>query len=234
MDTASLLPLLERYRAEPYELQGLGAYERWALPFFQDPGNSPNPYLDITLQLEVTAARALYERSYAAEPGASFTAFLTWKLLHTLKEHTAFNLRCVEGTWYLLRNPPLFFPIAVGGKERFAEALIEGVYGMEWPAFMAAWRQAVDEARAGQGRLIRQGEFMLSVFIGNVPGLRFTGLTLHSPKPDMSKPFFYFGQRYTQEGRLRVPFAAKVHHSSGDLYVLDLLVQDFLRRCAEV
>lgn len=55
----------------------------------------------------VSAARQAYERDHAEAPGVSFTAYLTWTLFQTLRGHPAFNLRLVEGSWYLLRKPPL-------------------------------------------------------------------------------------------------------------------------------
>ncbi|NJK33026.1 MAG: hypothetical protein HC927_11780 [Deltaproteobacteria bacterium] len=228
--------LLARYQAEPYSLEPLGAYERWALGFFVEPGNLLNPHLDTTLQLDVTDARARYEAEHASATGASFSAFLTWSLLDTLREHPAFNLRLVEGNWYLLRNPSLYFPVAVGGRQRFCDVLLDDVVGLAWSEFAARYRAGVERAMQGSFAPVSDLEFLLSTFVGNLPGLRFTGLTLHSVVHAHTKPFFYFGRRYYSAGgsaageRLLVPFAAKLHHATSDLYVLDRLIQDLARR----
>jgi chloramphenicol O-acetyltransferase type A len=224
-----LSAVLERFHAEPYELESLGHYQRWAMPFFVQPANLINPHIDTALQLDVTQTRELYERDHAAVPGASFTAFLTWKLLATLDRHPAFNLRYAEGSWYLLRNPGLYIPVAIGGRERFCDFLLDDICGLDFPRFVARYRDGVDRAHRGHFQPISAVEFALSTFIGNLPGLRFTALTLHAVNHDVTKPFFYFGQRYTLDGRLLVPFAVKMHHSTGDLHLLDQLVQDFAR-----
>ncbi len=222
--------LLERYRAEPYDLEPLGHYQRWAMSFFMQPANLLNPHVDTTLQLDVTRARELYEREFAGVPGASFSAFLTWRLLATLTDHPAFGLRCIDGSWYLLRNPGLYIPVAVGGRERFCDVLLEDVVGLDWTSFVDRYRAGIDAARSGRFTPVSDLQFALSTFIGSLPGLRFTGLTLHAVHHGTTKPFFYFGQRYALGDRLQVPFAVKLHHSTGDLYVLDLMVQDFTNR----
>ncbi len=230
LSSVRLQALLQRYQAEPYAPSPQSAYEQWALSFFRDPHRVPNPYLDLTLQLDVSGARAHYERGPAQAPGASFTAFLYWQLLATLAHHPAFDLRCVEERWYRLRNPPLFFPVAVGGPQRFTEVLLEDVRGRGWREFASQYRSAVDGARGGECWQVSAEHFVVSTFIGNLPGLRFSSLVLHTPDPAHGVPFFYFGQRYTEGGRMLVPFAAKLHHANADPYVLEQLVRDFLAR----
>lgn len=230
LSSARLQELLQRYQAEPYEPSPQSSYEKWALSFFRDTRRVLNPYIDITLQLDVSEARSFYERGHADAPGASFTAFLYWKLLSTLSHHPAFDLRCVEDRWYQLRNPPLFFPVAVGGPQRFAEVLIENVRGMEWREFVEQYRTAVDRARGGHSLKVSAEHFVVSTLIGNLPGLRFSGLSFSTPDPAHGVHGFYFGQRYTEGERVLVPFAAMLHHANADPYVLEQLVRDFLAR----
>lgn len=82
-------------------------YLKWALSFFTNPDVVIDPYLDMTLQLDITQARENYENHYKCNE-STLTAFLTWKLLKTLKRHTHFLWRYIQGTWYELKNPPLF------------------------------------------------------------------------------------------------------------------------------
>jgi chloramphenicol O-acetyltransferase type A len=75
------------------------------------------PYLDITLQLDVSTAYARYQQQPHQE--ASFFAFLVWHFVQTIDQHISFKLRVVNGTWYIVHNPPIVIPVAVGGQQRF-------------------------------------------------------------------------------------------------------------------
>ncbi len=230
-DDETIRRALHRYDATPFDKRDCGEYVDWALRFFVDQEQAPDPYVEITVELDVTEARAVYDKRFANDAGASFTAYLFWRLLGTLSCHEPFLLRHVEGTWYSLRNPPLFFPVAVGGKRRFGEVLIEDAMQYDWAEFAGAYRAGIDNARTGSAALVSPVDFALSQFIGNLPNLQFSALKLHNVVPRFAKSYFYFGKRTTNpQGAWRVPFAAKIHHGNADPYVLDLLIQDFSRR----
>jgi chloramphenicol O-acetyltransferase type A len=97
--------------------------------------------------------------------------------------------------------------------------------------FVIQYRQKLDHIRSDRGERTTPEIFLLSCFLGNLPNLQFTGLTLHSQQSEViGQPFFYFGKRYWQNDQLFIPFAAKLHHACKDPFVLDLLMQDFLKR----
>lgn len=201
----------------------------WSLEFFTEPVVQI-PYLDITLQWDATDAYAAYQREKAA--GSSFFAFLLWHLAQILAQHPGFNLRHVDGQWYLLHNPPIFVPVAVEGKQRFQEMLLEDVYQQDYPAFSEHYQRLLNQARNFElDRSDAGAAFHLAHFVGNLPYLQFTGLTLHWRQAQMiGQSFFYFGKRYWQEGRLLLPMAAKLHHGCADPLVFNTLLQQWAGR----
>lgn len=223
---------LKRYGAQRVDTEALTGYPRWAQGFFVDPERVPNPYLDLTLQQDITEGAAHYRTHYAAVLGASLTAYLSWCLMRTLQRHPAFRLRFVEGTWYELARPPLIFPVAVGGAQRFTEVLIEDAAPLSFTDFAQAYRSGIDSGLSGKGYLIESERFSLAQFIGNLPKLRFSALTLHHTQPACAAPIFYFGQRYPEADRLLMPLASKLHHGNTDPFVLEALLSDFNRTLA--
>jgi chloramphenicol O-acetyltransferase type A len=207
-------------------------YLDWSLDFFTNPDISQVPYVDITIQLDVTNAY----QSYQATPttGATFFSFLIWHLLQSLKNHCGFNLRLVKNQWFVLDNPPVVIPVAVNGKDRFREMVLENISQSSYQEFIVQYRQKLDCIRNDRGQRTTPETFLLSCFLGNLPNLQFTGLTLHSQQTEITgQPHFYFGKRYWQNNQLFIPLAAKLHHASQDPWVLDLLIQDFLQRFAD-
>jgi len=224
-------PRFRPHLVDPAQLPGwLG----WSLDFF-GAEDGQNPHVDVTLQLDVSAGWARYGRMREeGRPTPSFFAFLTWHLLRALADHPSFNLRKVDGRWYRLDNPPLFVPVAVGGDARFQSLVLEDVYGQDYPAFAAAYGERLALARSATPPQSEPEIFSLAHFVGNLPNLRFTGLTLHwRPTQMVGQSFFYFGQRYQDGGRMLVPLAARLHHACTDPYVLDQLLADFSRRLGE-
>ncbi len=207
-------------------------YLNWSLDFFTNPQAVPVPYVDITIQLDVTDAYKLYQTNFME--GATFFGFLTWHLLQTLQNHFCFNLRRSENQWFILDNPPIVIPVAVNSKDRFREMVLENVNQISYQEFVIQYRQKLDHIRSDQGQRTTPETFLLSCFLGNLPNLQFTGLTLHSQQTEITgQPYFYFGKRYWQNNQLFIPLAAKLHHASQDPWVLDLLIQDFLQRFAD-
>jgi chloramphenicol O-acetyltransferase len=219
---------------ERYQPQLLGpelrtGWRSWALDFFTEQGVTQSPYIDVTLQWDVTDAYGQYQNSPV--PGGTFFAFLLWHLAQTLAHHPDFNLRQVDGEWYQLFNPPILVPVAVGGTRRFQEMLLEDVYQREYADFVGYYETSLANARKG---LTSQAEtspvYHVSHLIGNLPTLQFSALTLHWREGMAGHTLFYFGRRYWLGDRLLMPFAAKLHHACTDPYVLDVCLQDFASR----
>ena len=218
-----------KYEPELIDAKSKEGWLNWSLDFFTDPNVWQMPYLDITIQLDVTNAYAAYQDNQV--PGPTFFAFLVWHLAQTLVLHPSFNMRFIENQWYILKNPPILIPVAVGGKERFWEVILENVSKISYEEFVPQYRLKVEQARKGQGKRADFQSFCLSHSLGNLPNLQFTGLTLHWRQDAMiGQPMFYFGKRYEKESTLFIPFAAKLHHACADPFVLDLLLRDFKKR----
>jgi chloramphenicol O-acetyltransferase len=217
-----------------YQAELLASHHRegwldWSLDFFTDPEILQVPYIDITLQLDVTNAYTLYQQQLNQD--GSFFAFLVWHFVQTLKNHFSFKLRLVNGHWYIIHNPPVLIPVAVGGQQRFFELILNDTVQLDYPQFSRLYRQELDKARAGHGELASVESYCFSHFFGNLPNLQFSGLTLHYRQtPILGQTMFYFGKRYELDGKLYIPFAVKLHHACTDPFVLDLLLQDFQQR----
>lgn len=222
------MPIPAHYQARLLDASELTGWFDWSLDFFTDPHVLQTPYVDITLQLDVTEAYQCYRR----QPGdGSFFAFLVWNFMRTLKDHLSFKLRLVDTQWYVIENPPLLIPVAVGGQQRFVELVLDNVSLLDYAEFSTLYQQQLQQARAGNGRRATAEEYYFSHFFGNLPNLQFTGLTLHYRQGDIAgNTFFYFGKRYPIAQRLYIPLAVKLHHACTDPYVLDLLLQDLQRR----
>jgi chloramphenicol O-acetyltransferase type A len=166
------------YRPKLLDDAAKEGYLSWSLDFFTNPDVIQVPYLDITLQLDVTTAYQQYQATPTT--GATFFSFLTWHLLQTLKNHSNFHLRLVQDQWFILDNPPVVIPVAVAGSDRFREMVLENISYSSYPEFILQYRQKLDSIRSNRGQKITPETFLLSCFLGNLPNLQFTGLTLHS------------------------------------------------------
>ncbi len=219
--------------SEDYSTRLLTSEERegwlnWSLDFFTEDPALQKPYVDITLQLDITETHDQYKKQSIS---GSFFSFLIWHFMQILKDHLSFRLRQIEGKWYVIDNPPIFVPVAILGQQRFADLLLLNVTQMSYPEFSAYYLQQLSLARNGKAEKITAEIFFLSQFFGNLPNLQFTGLTLHSRHgPITGQSFFYFGKRYFLGEKMFIPFAAKLHHACADPFVLDLFLQDFQRR----
>ena len=210
-------------------------YLNWSLDFFTDANVIQSPYLNITIQLDVTNAYQVYQNTPVA--GATFFCFLIWHFVQTFKQHFSFNLRLVEGQWFILDNPPIVIPVAVGGSDRFLEMVLENTSQINYESFVDGYRHKLDSIRQlkGKGERVTGGFFELCCGFGNLPNLQFTGFTLHWQHGEITgQPIFYFGKRYWQSDRLFIPFVARLHHACADPFVLDLLLQDFQKRFVRV
>lgn len=228
MCAAEIVEMFGGTRIDPVDLT---RYERWALELFHDKRYLSNPNLKITLQLDITAAEKAYNAQYAAAAGASLTAYLKWTLLAAIARHPCFSYRDLGGEWYRFERLPLFFPVATGTKERFQEVLIEDAGSLGWPAFSAAYREAIERIRREDVPYepIPDDVWSVAHFIGNLPELQFTSLHLHEPSDHVGRPVFYFGKRYRDCARLFIPFYVLFDHSNLDPVVVNLLLKDYER-----
>ncbi|HEY9692502.1 MAG TPA: CatA-like O-acetyltransferase [Oculatellaceae cyanobacterium] len=223
------MPIPAKYEPELINDLSKEGWFEWFLDYFTDPNVLQVPYLDLTIQLDVTDAYAIYQDSQVS--GSTFFGFLLWHLVQTLRSHTSFNMRFVENNWYILNNPPIFIPVAVGGKQRFWNLVIESVVNTSYEDFIDIYRFRLNQARNCQTERIDAQTYSLAYCIGNLPNLQFSALTLHWHLNAMiGQPFFYFGKRYFLENRFLIPFAAKLHHACADPFVFDLLVRDLQAR----
>ena len=203
----------------------------WSLPFFTDVTHPQNPHLSITLTLNVT--RAL-QHHQAGNHEVSFFAWLAWSLLQVMADHSAFLLRRVEEEWWQIRNPPLVVPVAVGGRQRFVELVLEDVIGESWPDFAERYSRRLNALRAGDVQRADWVAYNLGVLVGSLPNLPFTGFSLHSHGGDAAgRCVFYFGARCERDGETTMPLAVQLHHATTDPYVLDQLLRDWRHRYLE-
>ncbi len=225
------MDFFERYEVIPLQLTELaGDYQVWALDFFTKPELVPNPYIDITVQLDISIAASIWQEKLAKGNG-TLTAWLIWNLMQSLKEFSCFQWRYIDGQWFEVQNPPLFSPIALNRADRFVNLVLENPFKLAWDEFAGAWVTLKQQIQLdGSFKTSDTSAFGFSQFIGNLPHLHFTSLTLHQPA-SFCQPFFYFGaRRCNQEGKLMMPLAAKFHHGSCDPYVFDLLLKNYLQR----
>ena len=227
--------LLDRFAGEPLDEQALSAYETWALRHFHDRTEVAAPHLEVTLQLDITAAEAAFRSACADASGASLTAYLCWRLLKAFELHPCFTWRTINGQWYTFKNLPLFFPVAVGGRERYNDVLLENAFGLEWGAFCGRYHEAV--ASALQLRLpfdpVGSAVWNIAIFIGNLPTLQFTAFSIHTQTVSTGRPVFYFGKRYRAGDGLYIPLYVQFDHANTDPYVLNLFLEDYQRLLAQ-
>ena len=221
----------ERFQPERIDPAKLGSWLSWSLGFFTDTVLQ-DPFLDLTLQLDLTEAYARYSTIKASGGKGTFFAFLVWHLARALAAHPSFNLRRIGEDWYVLHNPPIFIPVAVGGSTRFRDIVMEDVYSQDYHTFIDQYIEKLAMARSPEGEVGKSWEvFDYAHFIGNLPNLRFTGMTLHWRSDQMhGQSFFYFGQRYQNGERILMPLSVKLHHACTDFFVLDELIVNFNRR----
>ena len=205
----------------------LSKYQQWAFSFFHDEDLVVNPNLSMTLQLDLLDARDVYESSYQSATGASFQAYLVWNLVKALSLHWTFNTRKIDGEWYLFKNLPVYFPIAVGGEERFKDVIINDVILMDWTRFARVYRESIQYRKIDIGSLSSL-TWEISHFIGNLPALNFTSFQIHRGILNTGRPLFYFGKRYDDwEQKKNVPLSITFDHANADPYVLNNLMQTY-------
>ena len=223
---------LQALRLRPLSVEERQGWLDWSLDFFTNPRYSQDPWLDLTLTLDLTAAWRRHDAQRGQ--GGTFFAWLSWSLLQTLPRHPAFLLRQLEGAWWIVQNPPLVVPVAVGGRQRFVELVLPDGIGSSWASFAQRYDAQLAQLRAGVVQRADWSAYNLGLFMGNLPNLPFTALTLHHHGSDVpGRCSFYAGQRQWQGERLLMPLAVKLHHATADPWVLDQLLADWRRTFLE-
>lgn len=218
--------MLNTYQGELLSSHDLSFYERWAMDYFHDDQHVSDPYLSITLDLPLGAARDNYQNHFQSAEGASFQGFLIWCLARALKSEWIFSTRNINGKWYRFDNLPIFCPIAVGGELRFKDVILENVTALSWPEFARYYRKSVD-CNDAKLEVLPQEVWALCPFIGNLPNMAFSSFQIHRNKLKTGRPLFYFGQRKTINGEPSVPLSISFDHANSDPFVLDKLLATF-------
>jgi len=221
-----LTQILSKYKGRSLKEEELSHYVNWAMDYFHDENHVTDPYLTMTLNLDLTQARKVYENSYKAVEGASFQAYLVWNLSRALQKEWTFSTRNIDGTWYLFNNLPIFTPIAVGGDLRFKDVIIENSTELSWIEFAQEYRNEVNNENA-QLEILPQKVWALCPFIGNLPNMNFTSFQVHRNRLKTGRPLFYFGQRVQTTESLFVPLSISIDHANADPFVLDRLISSF-------
>lgn len=226
-----LKEILDRFEGEELDLSQLGDYPRWALQYFHNKDFVINPLVEMTLQWEITKAEFVYRNNYSKTNGASFTAYLTWNLIRSLRLHPCFQYRHLNGKWYYLKKAPICFPVAVKDKNRLRDVFLENIYESTWEKFCSIYRKKIGEIFSGRGIAAGADEelFYLSTFLGNLPHFQFTHLAGQKTVQNTGRAMFYFGKRYQSENKLYVPLCIAIDHSNTDPIVLTSLLEDFRR-----
>ena len=222
--------LFQRFRCRPLDPAALPPYVGFALQYFRTPEKIAAPELSCCLQLDLSAADEVYRRYFAATPGASLTAYLTWRMLQAQVLVQPFLWRWIAGAWHHMADPPLFFPVATGTANTFRHVALEQVVAAEWTDFSQRYRAGVDAALAEplQAAAIDPDLYRNACFIGNLPYLAFTSLGLHRHPDPSGRTVAYFGKRQEADGRLTCPLALQFDHATTDPYQVNRLIETYL------
>jgi len=117
MDTNLKTKILDELQGTKVCLNDLGDYQQWALQFFHDVTKIRDPYLQVTVQLDITNSLDLYQKSYSHVEGARFTSFLYWMLNLSLNENPSLKYRRYEEEWYQMENLPIYTTVALNGDD---------------------------------------------------------------------------------------------------------------------
>ena len=224
--------LLARYRCTPIDPAAQSAYVGFALSHFRTPAQSADPELSCCVQLDLTAADAVYRQHFASVRGASCTAYLTWRMLQATAAVAPLLWRWIAGRWYHMADPPFFCPVATGTANTFRHVVLEGVVASTWPDFVRRYRTAVDDALAAPlaPAPVDPDIYRVACFIGNLPYLAFTALRLHRQVDPSGRIVCYFGKRgRSADGTsaLTCPLAIQFDHANADPWQVNRLLEAF-------
>ncbi len=221
--------IIEKFQGYKLSRSDLTPYESWAMNFFHDKFQVSSPFLNVTMQLDITKARQNYLDNYKPLTDASFTAFITWNLLNSLEKQDCFSYRRLNDEWFRFENLPIYIPVLVGNEFRFQELFLEDVMRVDWETFAYKYTDGINRVRNNldKFKVISPIIFNLATHVGNLSYLNFTGFTLHGVHAT-GRNLFYFGQRTESDGKWNQPLNVTIDHSTADPYVLNLLIQDYM------
>ena len=122
----------DRWKGIKAQDMDLCEWEEFALDFFHKKEFIKDPWLQLTIRLDITKARKNYIDNYKWVDNASLTAWLSWNLIRAMKDHPWSRMRKIKGEWHCFENLPLFFPVAIGGSKRFFEPVIDDPVESSW------------------------------------------------------------------------------------------------------
>ena len=220
--------LLERFKASSIDFNRLDGWRRTTYEVF-DFRQSTNPAIDVTIQLDITEARADYARRYSSMDGASFNLYLYWRLLQSLYAIPEFNQRQVQGHWVQFDNLPFHCAVDLGS-HRVRLVVLEDVKGCTFQMFCQKFHASVEKQRRTPDDFNMPDDIPLDVlpichYITVLPELEFTAY--HASNRFWPHFCYVLGKRYEQDGLLKTPFYMRAHHAPCNPYFMSMLVRYF-------
>lgn len=222
--------LLLEYSGHLLDLKSLSDYDRASMTYFTDHETTRQPRLNISFPLDVTRIHDTFEKM--PKINGTFTGYLTWGLLAAMRLHPHLSWRFMNGMWYAFDDLPLFIPVATSSPgNRFVSVTLKHVAAAaNWVSFSKIYNSAIAKARQNWSNPFGdQLHWSNYHFIGNLPDIQFTSLTLHESGIETARPIFYFGRRYENQDSLFVPFAIQFHHATFDPVRISNFITDFNR-----
>lgn len=224
----SLDSLIKKYHGKRIDISSLSAFQRDGMKYYTDfETYNGNTDIGITLNIDVTRAAKIYEQQYSKEPGATFTLYLMWTLIKAMQITSAFNYRFINGYWYEFANLPLFTTAAVSGE--LNNLKLNDVVSCEWPEFCQKFTEQINSLKSmGTTQTFPYPEYAIAMHITNIQ-LPFHSISIPAPKKgiEIERPMFVMGQRIAKEGKVFMPFYAKLPHASLHPGLFRKLLQDW-------
>ncbi len=219
--------LLQEYSGHLLDLKSLSDYDQASMTYFTDQKTTRQPRLSISFPLDVTRIHSTFTKM--TKISGTFTGYLTWGLLATMRLHPHLSWRFMNGMWYEFDDLPLFIPVATAlPGNRFVSVTLEHIMAADWASFSSIYKSAIEKARQNWSTPFGdQLHWSNYHFVGNLPQIQFTSFTLHESGIETARPIFYFGRRYENQGSLFVPFAVQFHHATFDPVRLSNFIADF-------
>ncbi|GAL20382.1 hypothetical protein JCM19235_3384 [Vibrio maritimus] len=206
------------------------SYEKWSLSFFHDKEIISDPMLEMTIHLDITSILQNFRQYQSRSFDASFNAFLIWCLVKSASNQKEFRYRKIEGNWFLFEHLPVYIPIAIGGDARFGNMNLQPPTKMSLKQFLSHYREELNTILEGKSRPFEVEDsklWGLSWFVGNLPNIDFSSLSLHKSNIPSGRPLFYFGKRKEVEGKVTIPMFISFDHSNLDPLLVSQFVSDF-------
>jgi chloramphenicol O-acetyltransferase type A len=227
--------LIDEYEGKPLPLGQLTAFDQTMLNFFVNSDFVDDPYIDVSLIHDISAAARNFDVIKALYRESTFSAFLLWSAAKSLLEIRHLNWRYFNNSWYEFNNLPFFMPIQTGNDEaRLASVILKNIKYSCFSDFVEYYNASVAKARTTTNTAVSDPSlYLLSHHLVNLPALRFTSLKPQTPRIKNTNVSWIFGQRYEENGILKVPMMIRMHHSNGDPLILDQLLKTFSTKIAQ-